>query len=292
MFFYYIPIKNNQGNLPINFKASKYRFLDPARGIYDKKDLIVNIQPLGEVLEKIGNEKKVSIYFEYLNTGANIAVNKDSNFFPASLLKVPVAMTVAKKIEKGEWKWMNELVLMSSDKDYKFGDLYSNSIGTHFTIDKLVEKVLVESDNTANNILMRNLDPEELYDIYNYLGLADFFSNEGDISAKNYAVIMRSLYSSSYLSEENSQKILLYLVKSPFKEYLEGGLPEGIVFSHKIGVSDERGVYMDAGIVYASHRPYLLILMVSDPDIKNAQKTMRDISGKIYDYIINYKVGG
>jgi len=44
-----------------------------------------------------------SVYFEYLPTGANISINKDAEFFPASLLKVPVAMAIAKKIDKREW---------------------------------------------------------------------------------------------------------------------------------------------------------------------------------------------
>jgi len=265
-------------------------FLDPAHKFYDKKDLIVDIQPLRDELNNIGEkDKDLSVYFEFLSTGANISINKEAEYFPASLLKLPVAMAVAKKIEKGDWKWSNELVLMSSDKDYKFGDLYEQEIGTKFTIESLVEKVLAESDNTANNILMRNLDPEEFFEVYRYLGLGDFFSSEGKISAKNYSVIWRSLYTSSYLTEENSQKIISILTRSPFKEYLESGLPNGITFSHKIGINNEQEVYMDAGIVYAANRPYLLVVMTKTQDIEKAKKIMGEISKKTYDYIANYR---
>jgi len=36
---------------------------------------------------------------------------------PASLIKVPLAMAVMKKIESGDWNLYNELVLMKEDRD-------------------------------------------------------------------------------------------------------------------------------------------------------------------------------
>src|SRR3989344_4750530 len=100
---------------------------------------------LAENSENYSNDKykadqNVSVYFEYLPTGASISINKDAEFYPASLLKVPVAMTVAKKIEKGEWKWTNELVLMSTDKDDKFGTLYKEPANSTHTIEDIVRR--------------------------------------------------------------------------------------------------------------------------------------------------------
>ena len=110
-------------------------FINPVRNFVDKKDMIVNFQSLREEINTIGaNNSDISIYFEFLNTGANISANKDAEFFPASLSKLPLAMTVVKKIEKGEWRWENELVLMPTDKDERFGELYKQPIGTRFTI--------------------------------------------------------------------------------------------------------------------------------------------------------------
>ena len=120
VFFYAPQYCRENGEL----EKSEYNLLDPARKIYKPGDLIINIQPLRDELNKIGEDPNISIYFEYLPTGANIAVNKDAEFFPASLLKLPVAMAAAKKVAAGEWQWQNELVLMRNDKDDKFGDLY------------------------------------------------------------------------------------------------------------------------------------------------------------------------
>src|SRR3989344_4339533 len=213
--------------------GDQYNLLNPARKFIKQEDLIVNFQPLRDYLnDKYEVDKNVSIYFEYLSTGANISLNKDAEFCPASLLKVPVAMTVAKKIEKGEWKWTNELVLLSTDKDDKFGTLYKEPSDSTHTIEELVGRSLSDSDNTAHFMLVRNLEMEEMRDVYDHMGLGGFLETEGSLSAKRYSVIFRSLYNSSYLSENNSQKLLLYLSQSPYNEFIESALPENIIFSH------------------------------------------------------------
>ena len=117
-------------------------------------------------------------------------------------------MVVAKKIERGEWKWNNELVLMSADKDKRFGALYKEPSDSTHTIEDLVKRSLSDSDNTAHFMLVRNLGVEEINAVYEHMGIKDFLDTDGRLSAKRYSVILRALYSSSYLSEENSQKLL------------------------------------------------------------------------------------
>lgn len=283
--FYYSP---KICALNSDFQKSKYGFLNPARSIYKQENLIVNVQPLRDALNEYGSSTDISIYFEYLPTGANIAVNKDAEFFPASLLKLPVAMVVAKKVANGQWQWKNELVLMRDDKDDKFGTLYQSAIGTSFTIEDLVARSLVDSDNTAYRILLRNLDRGELENMQHHLGLDSFFSADGKISAKKYSVIMRALYSSSYLPEEYSQKLLSIMTQSKFNQYLASGMPESIKFAHKIGLSDEQDVVLDSGIVYLPNRPYLLSVMIKTKDMEAARGQMKNISEKVYNYISSY----
>jgi D-alanyl-D-alanine carboxypeptidase len=54
-------------------------------------------------LPVLASKKSISIYYEQLNSGANISVNKDLRLWPASLTKLPVALVVMKKIESGGW---------------------------------------------------------------------------------------------------------------------------------------------------------------------------------------------
>ena len=287
--FLYFYIKNRGADTPFS-QNNKYNLLNPARKFVKQEDLIINFQPLRDYLnDKYEADPNVSIYFEYLPTGSNIAISKDAEFYPASLLKVPVAMAVAKKIEKGEWKWTNELVLMPTDKDEKFGTFYKEPSNSTHTIEEIIRRSLSESDNTAHFILVRNLEMEEISDAYEHMGLKDFLETDGKLSAKRYSVIFRTLYNSSYLTEENSQKLLVYLSQSEFDDYIQGGVEKDIIFSHKIGTSDEENVFIDSGIVYAKNRPYILTVMIKNKDKQAAQKIMADISGKVYNYVKEYE---
>ena len=273
----------------ISDSKNKYPLLDPSRGTYDRADRIINFQPLRDYFDKYEADSNISIYFEYLSTGANIAIHKDAEFYPASLLKVPVAMTVAKKIEKGEWKWTNELVLLSTDKDDKFGTLYKEPANSTHTIEDIVRRSLSDSDNTAHFILVRNLEMEEMRDVYDHMGLGGFLETEGSLSAKRYSVMVRALYAGSYISDENSQKLLTYLTQSPFDYYIQSGLSQDVPFAHKIGVDADKKVYLDSGIVYAHNRPYILTVMTKDKDEQKAKELMKDVSEKAYHYIKDYQ---
>ena len=273
----------------VNSFARNYPLLDTSRAFYKPADLIVNVQPLRDELNAIGENKNVSMYFEFLNTGANIAVNKDAEYFPASLLKVPLVMAVVKKIEDGEWKWSDEVVLTEADKNSNFGDLWRQPVGEHFTVEALIRQLLVNSDDTAYFMLLRNVTPEDLHKVQEHLGIQDFFSHDMKISAKKYAPILRSLHSASYLSVQDSEKILQWMSEYSFNNYLASGLPRGMPFAHKIGIYEEKGVYLDAGIVYVPQRPYILIVMVNEKNSEKAQNLFRDISQKVYGYISGYK---
>ena len=261
---------------------------DPSRQFYQADDLIINLQPLRDELGNLEKNPNASVYFEALNTGANISINKDAEFFPASLLKVPLVIAVVKKIERGEWKWNMEIALKEADKNKNFGTLWQQPAGTLFTVEELVKQTIINSDDTSYFMLLNNIDPNEIAEVQNYLGLYDFISNDLEISAKKYAPILRSLFSATYLTVEDSEKVLNWMSESNFNDYLAEGMPPATKFSHKIGVEDTKKIYLDAGIVYLPNRPYILIVMVKNYDAEHASAIMRDISQRVYKYMSDY----
>jgi len=283
---YYIPQK-----VKLNAAVDdKYEFLDPLRKVVDKKDRLIGFENLREELNKYGQDPNnvISIYFEYLPTGGNISVNKDVAFYPASLVKIPMSIAVMKKIEKEEWKLSNELILMASDKNPGFGQLYKESIGTRFSIENLLKELLINSDNTAHQIFYRNISNDELFKVHEHLGIEDAYNSKGAITVKNFSTFFRSLYMASYLNAENSNYLLKVMSQSSAKEYLSAGLPEDIIFAHKIGVDEEKKIYSDSGIVYINKRPYLLtvaILNKTNQTEGDTKKIMHEISSKVYEYI-------
>lgn len=283
-----------------------YPFLNPALEVIGKNNLIVDFQELRESLT--GQYEKrddylVSIYFEYLPTGANISINKDEKIWPASLIKIPVAMAAMKKIQDKKWKESNELVIMDEDKDSEYGDLYKQQTGTTMTIEKFLEESLINSDNTAHFVLLRNIDNQELEDVYIHLGLDDVIDAlkkspkkdaelDNRITAKRYTVFFRSLYSATFLNPEYSQKFLDILSRAP-RELLSKGIPDDVSFVHKTGVRVDESVRADAGIVYVPGRPYLITVMVQQKDKKplreeEVNRIFESIGREIYTYVANH----
>lgn len=201
----------------------KYPLLDPMRFFMKEEDIITTLQPIRlkfqDIVQK-NDPEGISLYFEYFNTGANISINPDLRILPASLIKVPLAMAVMKKVERGEWLLTNELVIMKDDRDINWGEVYKRPIGSTLTIQELVEEMLLNSDNTAYRVLYRNMSFDDMQDVLTNLGLEDLFSEEGKMSSKEYTRLIRSLYSSTYLNVAHSQHILGILSRTSYDAYL------------------------------------------------------------------------
>ncbi len=287
--------------------SSRYPFLNPSAALVEKDDLLVNFQSLRDLLSSTYQQRDdylISLYFEYLPTGANISLNKDERIWPASLIKIPVAMAAMKKVEAGKWQLTNELVILDEDKDSEFGTLYQQPTGTTLTIERLLGESLANSDNTAHFVLLRNLDAAELEDVYNRLGLDDIIDalkrapkeeeTDNRITAKRYSIFFRSLYNATYLTPEYSQRFLDILKDSP-REYVSRGLPADLLFVHKTGVRTDEAVWADAGIVYLPERPYLLTVMLQKKDgtapveAGDVEKLFEEISKAIYTYVAGAK---
>lgn len=272
--------------------ASDYPYIDIAREYIPQEHFIVNIQPLREELQAIARKEKegtVSIYFEFLNTGANVQIANDSYFYPASLVKLPTALVAMKKIEDGEWHLGNKLVLFEQDKDSRYGTLYQQPVGTSFTIEELLKKLLTESDNTAHKILMRNMSEDELNELKDAIGLNDLFNEKSEITAKEYSRMFRALYNSSFLRRRYSQQLLDWLTQTSFKQQLDAGVPDNVPFAHKIGEDDVEKNYLDSGIVYLPNRPFLMTVMVKEHDKKSANDIMKRVSEAAYKYVSSYE---
>ncbi|MDP3042860.1 MAG: serine hydrolase [bacterium] len=272
-----------------------YPLIDPARSFIAQEHFFSTIEPMRKEMKRIvadyeKNGNRIGVYFEFLNTGANVSINQDTRFWPASLSKMPTVFAAMKKIEKGEWKPANELVLFSEDKDEQFGELYKKPSGTKFTIEELLKQTLINSDNTSHRILVRNLSSEDYTDIFEALGMEELFDKNYDITAKEYSRIFRALYNASYLNRENSQKILTWLSQTSFNEFLKAGVPSEVLFSHKIGEAFEAKAFLDSGIVYVSERPYLITVMIEvegGSGVEKAQEIMRELSKAAYTYVAN-----
>jgi beta-lactamase class A len=281
------------GYLPVlsRLQYIKYPLLDPAENFIEQSNYIVNIEPLRKFLiseqGKIG-ENKISIYLESLNSGANIAVNRDLRMFPASLAKLPLALVVMNKVENKELQLTDMETVAPEDIDGRSGSLQNSVPGTSYSINALLSALLINSDNTAQHMLLKLITPEDMQDLINNTGLEALADSNGKISAKEFSRFFRALYTSSYLSRDDSQKLLKMLSASTFKDFLSQGLPSQVPFAHKYGEDINAHIYIDSGIVYLPQRPYMMTVMIQNVDRATAQEIMKTISSRAYQYFSTF----
>jgi beta-lactamase class A len=173
---------------------------------------------------------------------------------------MPVAIAAVKQIQDGKWKWDSKLVIFEEDVDTKFGTLGNLPIGTKLTIEELITELLTKSDNTAYKMLLRNLGAGPVNNFLTETGLNDFFDKDLNITVKEYTRLFRTLYTSSYLKREYSEKILDLLSKSE-RNYLGQAIPSEIKYSHKFGENVLEKIYADSGIVFLPDRPFVITVL-------------------------------
>lgn len=287
--------------LPDNqeFLQKKYPLLSKRIFASNHNDMIINFIPLRQTLREYIEKQdgKVGIYFEYLPSGTSIGINDREEIKLASLSKVPLVMSIYKKIEKGQMSQNDILVIKKEHLDQQFGNLWEKGEGTNLSVEELVKLSLIESDNTAYNVLFDQLTAREINEVYDGLDIQVTQDSEGNrtlASPKSYSSIFRSLYLSSFLSEENSSHILEILTQSLFNDKIPAGVAKNIPVSHKVGVFNQadvsQDVFIDCGIVYVPERPYILCAFVLDTDEK-AREYIAHVSKMIYGYMVSVKGG-
>lgn len=270
----------------------------------NQNDILINFTDLrNQVRNYVGQQKAtIGLYFEYLPTGLSVGVNDTSQFYRASLVKLPVVMRAYKLVEQGKIDKDETLAITERDIDKTYGDLWKQN-RTEISFREAVKLSLTVSDNTAFRIINHRVDRETqdsggeveqaIADVYKYLDVP--LSSDGAslfISPKNYSSILKSLYFSAYLSYQSSSELLGILSQSEFTDWIPAPIPDDIIVAHKTGTSDSpddqnRGlaVLTDCGIIYYPDRPYLLCIMVSSSSIEESLTYIRSLSLMVYDYI-------
>jgi beta-lactamase class A len=265
---------------------------------YEKENLIVNVQELRDYLKALPEQNKdwaeMSIYFEVMNTGANITVNPDSKIWPASLMKLPIGMAAMEKVEKGEWSLDETMFeLTAEDVDLITAPEVAAEVGKEYSLNFLLERLLLVSDNAAFNILSRNISQDEFSIVAEEVGLEQLITDDEKLSAKDYTRLFRALYQSTYLDEKHSQMMLELLDRSEFNEFLNNSFPPDVPFAHKWGANLEYNVYADSGILFVKDKPVMISVMIQgkDKDVsksnEKAKKLFKEIGEFTYQFMRN-----
>lgn len=284
-------------------KNLNFKYINPllecdTKFVSETRNLSSLKNQLNFIINQNIDNKKISfasIYYRDLNNGPWIGINETEYFSPASLIKVPVLMAYFKESEKDPQILKKEIV-DSKNFDYTQQNIIPTQIleqGKKYTIEDLIDRMIIYSDNAAYELLLDNIDSSKIYQVYKDLDVdiskADEDPNGNIITVKDYASFFRILFNSSYLNQDNSEKTLNLLSKTQYYKGLVAGVPENINISHKFGErqyfpSEEKQLH-DCGIVYLPGKPYLLCIMSRATNFDQAASFIKEISKAVYNNV-------
>lgn len=303
---YFTSIKINYGHEhndddEIIRKNFNYKYINPILECNPDLEQNNNLATLKKTLEETIKDEIynkdisfASVYFRDLNNGPWLGINEKEYFSPASLIKVPILITYLKKAESNPEILKSELLPTidtdSGDNIQNIKPSISLAPDKKYTIEDLLEKMIVYSDNDAYNTLSNNLTSSESIKVYQDLDIdiSKAFTNPNGniVTVKDYASFYRILFNASYLNQDMSEKALSLLAQSQYKDGLVAGIPQNILIAHKFGerkFSDTGETQLhDCGIVYLPKKPYLLCIMTRGNDIQKASQTIKKISTQVF----------
>ncbi|MDP3964266.1 MAG: serine hydrolase [bacterium] len=233
-------------------------------------------QSINEIMKR-GTIEFVSIYYRDLNNGPWFGVNEKEEFAPASLLKVPVMMTILKQAERDP-AILDEVI-------------ENAATGQSESVRQLIERMIIASANDALDQLNLVMEFSELEDLHKVLGISypRVDSPENYLTVKEYASLFRVLYNASYLNREMSEYALELLSRATYAQGLVAGVPESVVVSHKYGAQSgvlaSRQQHHDCGIVYHPEQPYLICVMTKGGEYEQLISAVSSVSESVYNAV-------
>ena len=282
-------ISDRQQEKTTQQQQTEYSLLAKRLFVEDPNDTLINFIPLRAALKKYLASTGIehSLMLEYLPTGTTVRVDENNKLVGASLLKLPVVISLYKAVEQGKISLDQTITITQEMIDNRFGELWRKGPGAKITLREAVRLTLIESDNTAANVITKGLG-NTVADNESVLAELDIEvqttgTETTRISARDYSSILKCLYLSCYLHRNDSQDILRQLSEAVDFGRIASGIPSEVAVAHKIGVYGD-DVQSDCGIVYIPNRPYTICIMLrANPN--EAAKHMHMISKLAYDYI-------
>ncbi|TQR08626.1 serine hydrolase [Psychrobacillus lasiicapitis] len=245
------------------------------------------------------------IVLEDLDRGAKWISNGDELFYAASVIKVPIMVAVFSAVERGEISLTDELILKEDDFVGGSGVLQHLTPGTSLSICDIVMLMIIQSDNTATNILIDLVGVEHIVQTMKEAGMEkSTFYNKlmmnnprpkgyNQITANDIGKLLKLMATGKLASEEASKQMIAIMKKQQIKDCLPEKLPspysnfnDGMTpweLAHKTGWIP--GTRHDVGIFYVGQRKLLATVLSKEEDDLLSKQILAEIGEEIYNYL-------
>ena len=246
---------------------------------------------IGELLQGIPG--KLTVYYKNLVTGEIINYNGDVPMMAASVIKIPILVETFRQIHTGMLKRDQLYVLKEGDKMPSCGCLNRMHEGLNLTLQDLYNLMIILSDNTATNILIRVLGGVEV--INNSLAEMGYhtcrvnrllFDTEASargienyVSGVEIADMLEKMYRGKLIDEASSREMLEILKSQRLKNKIPFDFQGCVPIAHKTGEDD--GITHDVGIIFGS-QPFILCCLSNETDCPGFNRFIQKIAWALY----------
>ncbi len=271
---------------------------------------------LRQKLQQIVSNKNAIVGVSIIgNKGKDtISLHGDTHCPLQSVFKFHIAIAILSQIDKGKWS-LNQKITVK--KQELLPDLWSplrddNPNGGSFTIVRLIQYAICQSDNVACDVLIRLLgSPKAVEDYVKQQGIKDIAIqyNEEDMQSswdnmyenwttpKAASETLQKFYDKGAKRLSNKRyKFLWKTMKETVTgaDRLKGLLPKGTIVMHKTGTSgtNKEGLtpaINDIGIVFLPNGQHFIIsVFVTNSKENNAsnEKIIAEITKTVWDYYV------
>jgi beta-lactamase class A len=224
--------------------------------------------------------------------------NADLVFASASLIKIPIVMTVYHLANQGVVSLDEQIVLQANVIVGGSGSIQYSAPGTVYSVRELCARMIYDSDNTAANMLIdhiggfapvnqvmaqagagQTLLQRRMMDMQARAAGIDNLTSPADMF-----LLVQTLHDGTLLGSAASQEIIGFMQQTANRQKIPAYLPPDAVVAHKVG--SLTGVEHDVGIVWLPDgRPYVVVLMSTAlPSNAVGVTTLAEASRIIYAY--------
>lgn len=218
------------------------------------------------------------------NTPRNAYIYNSKPMRSASMIKVFIYGFAMQQVKEGTISLTEPFVLSEKDMVGGAGVLTGYEVGTVLSFQELLELMIIESDNTATNIVIDRLGMDKINEYISSNGyedtilqrkMMDFHAAEQGYenytSVSDLGLFYTRLYDYQCVDKDYDAMMIDILKQQQDTEALPAAFPYDVV-AHKTG--ELIGVYNDGGIIYGKDNRIIVILT---DDYQNREKTIDKI---------------
>ncbi|WP_231633047.1 serine hydrolase [Numidum massiliense] len=263
-------------------------------------------QTLEQLMEKAGG--MWALVVDDLDRQTQWAHNEEELFYAASVIKIPIMAAVFAAAARGNLRLSDRVTLMREDIVGGAGVLQHMTPGIQLPIVDLLTLMIIQSDNTATNVLIDAVGKPFIRETMRELGMSrsEFHhklmivpaktKGYNVITAADMSCLLARLAHGKFLSRHACEQMIAILKKQQFRDCLPAHLPEhnppyiSVLptweLAHKTGWVT--GIRHDVGIFYVGNRCMTVALLSRDVDDFVARQTMAAVGRHIYEYLRTY----